>query len=90
MTSDGKFYSYLLNYSSQPSYLNLRVALSSTPNESVIIFNPEGTTDKVQQAAQTGEITKEQARDMTPEQRAQLEKAMKEIGRLRKLVNRRR
>lgn len=32
----------------------------------------------MQQAAQTGEITKEQARDMTPEQRAQLEKAMKE------------
>jgi conjugative transposon TraN protein len=53
MTSDGKFYSYLLNYSSQPSYINLRVALSGTPNESVIIFNPEGTTDKVQQAAQT-------------------------------------
>ena len=53
MTSDGKFYSYLLNYNSQPSYLNLKVALSGTPNESVIIFNPEGTTEKVQQAAQT-------------------------------------
>lgn len=53
MTSDGKFYSYLLNYSSQPSYINLRVALSGPPNEYVIIFNPEGTTDKVQQAAQT-------------------------------------
>ncbi|MGN7785754.1 conjugative transposon protein TraN [Niabella sp. 22666] len=53
MTSDGKFYSYLLKYHSQPSYLNLRVALSGNSNESVIIFNPEGTTDKVQQAAQT-------------------------------------
>lgn len=52
MTSDGKFYSYLLNYSSQPSYINLRVALSGTPNESVVIFNPEGTTDKILQAAQ--------------------------------------
>lgn len=32
----------------------------------------------MQKAAQTGEITKEQARDMTPEQKAAIEKAMKE------------
>jgi len=78
MTSDGKFYSYLLNYSSQPSYINLRVALSGTPNESVIIFNPEGTTDKVQQAAQTV-IHKRQFINSTESQKFKVHLSLKGI-----------
>jgi tetratricopeptide (TPR) repeat protein len=34
--------------------------------------------EAMQQAAQTGQLTKEQAREMSPEQREQIEKAMKE------------
>lgn len=49
MTADGKFYSYLVGYTAQPSELNVKVEGSS---ESVVVFDPDGTTDRVHQAAE--------------------------------------
>jgi tetratricopeptide (TPR) repeat protein len=48
---------------------------------SVINFDLQALKQKqqaMQQAAETGQLTQEQARDMSPEQKAQIEKAMKE------------
>ncbi len=57
---------------------NVRTKLG---DPTVVNFDLKAMADKqkaMQAAAATGEITKEQARDMTPEQKAALEKAMKE------------
>jgi tetratricopeptide (TPR) repeat protein len=48
---------------------------------SVVNFDMQAAKQKqqaMQQAAETGQLTKEQARDMTPEQKAAIEKSMKE------------
>jgi tetratricopeptide (TPR) repeat protein len=57
---------------------NVRTKLG---DPTVINFDLKAQADKqqrMQAAAQTGQISKEEARDMTPEQKAALEKAMKE------------
>lgn len=57
---------------------NVRTRLG---DPTVINFDLKAMADKqkaMQAAAATGELTKEQARDMTPEQKAALDKAMKE------------
>jgi conjugative transposon TraN protein len=48
MTADGKFYSYLVVYTSRPSELNLKIEGSA---ESLVVFDAEGTTEKIHQAA---------------------------------------
>lgn len=48
MTADGKFYSYLVGYSYSPSELNIQV---KSVEEPLVVFDPDGTTDRVHQAA---------------------------------------
>ncbi len=48
VTADGRFYSYVLGYRSSPSELNVKIEGSS---ESVVVFDPDGTTNRVHQAA---------------------------------------
>lgn len=51
MTADGRFYSFVLNYESHPSLLNLRMIDSNSADNPIVVFNPDETNDKVRTSA---------------------------------------
>lgn len=48
VTADGSLYSYVLNYSEQPTGINIRVQNAQVAPNPLAVFTPDGTTDLIQ------------------------------------------